>query len=391
MSNETLRIPGYVITVSEDYKLAAIGYGLTLNVHDLAAGGKLLKSFDLLKDFEPNKKRSKNPQENADPIVRAIAFSKDNKKIAFGGDDKVLRAWDLSEDKLICAKSIPKRVTEMHFDKKDRVVFADKFGDVFKVNLYDGKEDVADEGGESECILGHISTISCMKLDPECKVIVTGDRDEKVRISRYPDAYNIITYCLGHKSSILGITFCNPDILCSGAADGFIKLWDWKNGGSEVFSTEPCKEGSDGENAESVVIPADYHSKTQIVAVLAEEKKSVWLYKFLESEKKLELVKKLDMPAVPTTCKFVEDGSLLVAFHYSEECPSERFAVVSADGELMVKGGLDKIVGESAPLAEKVEDVVKMEKEFECENMKRTIFPRQRGGEECEPAAKKVK
>ena len=380
--SSAIKIPGYVIAISEDYKLAAIGYGLKLNVHDLSAEGKLLKSFDLLKDFEPNKKRSKNPQENADPIVRAIAFSKDNKKIAFGGDDKVLRAWDLSEDKLICAKSIPKRVTEMHFDKKDRVVFADKFGDVFRVNLYDGKEDVVDEDGESECILGHISTISCMKLDSECKVIVTGDRDEKVRISRYPDAYNIITYCLGHKSSILGVVFCTQNILCSGAADGFIKLWSWKESGREVFSIAPCGEGSS-----DAVIPADYHAKTQSVAVLAEGTKAVWIYRLVEAEKRLELVKKVDTVAVPAACKFLEDGSLLVSFHYSEDNVEGGFTVVSGAGA----GEVAKKIEECAPSVASVEEVAKMEKEFECENMKRTIFPRQRGTEDCEPEAKKAK
>lgn len=381
----TIRIPGFVIAVSEDRKLCAIGYGLILTIHDLSANAKLIKRFDLVKDFEPNKKRSKNPQENAEPIVRAIAFSKDNSTVAFGGDDKVLRAWNLAADKLVCAKSIPKRITELHFDHKGRVVFADKFGDVFRVSLTDGKEDVADEGGE--CILGHISTVSCMKLDPTCKVIATGDRDEKVRVSRYPDAYNIVTYCLGHKSSILGIVFCSDGLLCSGAADGFIKLWAWKEeNGREVFSVAPCAGTSEDSEANSAVVPADYHEGSKTVAVLAEGAKGVWLYRVLSEEKKMVLEKKVDTVAVPAACKFLGDGSLLVSFHHCDESPETMFSVVGAEGVTE----LVRNVVEAAPVVESVEAVAKMEKEFECENMKRTVFPRQRG-EDCEPEHKKIK
>lgn len=31
------------------------------------------------------------------------------------------------------------------------------------------------------------------------KFLITADRDEKIRISHFPNAYNIETFCLGHK------------------------------------------------------------------------------------------------------------------------------------------------------------------------------------------------
>ena len=42
-----------------------------------------------------------------------------------------------------------------------------------------------------------------MLVDNGSKV-VTCDRDEKIRISRFPDAFNIHAYCLGHTEWVLG-------------------------------------------------------------------------------------------------------------------------------------------------------------------------------------------
>lgn len=47
-------------------------------------------------------------------------------------------------------------------------------------------------------IVGHVSMVTDMVLTPDDKYVITSDRDEHIRVSRYPNGYNIETFCLGH-------------------------------------------------------------------------------------------------------------------------------------------------------------------------------------------------
>jgi tRNA (guanine-N(7)-)-methyltransferase subunit TRM82 len=47
-------------------------------------------------------------------------------------------------------------------------------------------------------ILGHASPLTTFLLTSDEKYIVTADRDEHIRVSWYPNGYNIEMYCLGH-------------------------------------------------------------------------------------------------------------------------------------------------------------------------------------------------
>jgi WD40 repeat protein len=64
--------------------------------------------------------------------------------------------------------------------------------------------------------------------------IATSDRDEKIRISRFPESYVVEGYLLGHTSFITGIASVNSknypySLLVSCGGDQTIRLWDWKN------------------------------------------------------------------------------------------------------------------------------------------------------------------
>ncbi len=62
------------------------------------------------------------------------------------------------------------------------------------------------------------------------KYVITADRDEKIRISHYPNCYEIHQFCLGHTELVIWIQLLSNELLVSAGADGTIRLWSVENG-----------------------------------------------------------------------------------------------------------------------------------------------------------------
>ena len=69
-------------------------------------------------------------------------------------------------------------------------------------------------------------------ISPGGEYIITSDRDEKIRVSHYPNAYNIHCYCLGHTDFVTNIQIVpeHNDILVSASGDGTIRVWKYDEG-----------------------------------------------------------------------------------------------------------------------------------------------------------------
>ncbi|XP_055370822.1 tRNA (guanine-N(7)-)-methyltransferase non-catalytic subunit wuho [Condylostylus longicornis] len=81
-------------------------------------------------------------------------------------------------------------------------------------------------------ILGHLSSIYDVKFSFDGKYILTADRDEKIRVTNYPNSYEIESYCLGHKEYVCSIEILenHPNILVSFSGDKTFRLWKWREG-----------------------------------------------------------------------------------------------------------------------------------------------------------------
>lgn len=88
---------------------------------------------------------------------------------------------------------------------------------------------------EITLLLGHVSMLTSLVLGESegRRYILTADRDEHIRISRYlPQAYVIENYCFGHKEFVSSMVIPLPrgDVLVSGGGDEDLFVWDWKAG-----------------------------------------------------------------------------------------------------------------------------------------------------------------
>lgn len=170
--------------------------------------------------------------------IRTLRLSRNEKfLIASTDNDKSIVIFEIHYDNpdtflsLVKRQVTPKRpcATTTTIDD-EAVIVADKFGDVFSIEI----DEKAKSDGELEPILGHVSMLSDVEVAKhgDKHFILTGDRDEHIRISNYPKSYVIKNFLFGHKEfvSSLHVPYFNEKILITGGGDDFICVWDWYEG-----------------------------------------------------------------------------------------------------------------------------------------------------------------
>lgn len=118
--------------------------------------------------------------------------------------------------------SISRVASKISFSSSGDIVVADKTGDVY---LYKIREEVLNP----VFLLGHRSIILDLVLTDCGKYIITCDRDEKIRVSHFPNAYNIVSFCLGHSEFVTAIKVVKH-LLISASGDGTLRFWNFLTG-----------------------------------------------------------------------------------------------------------------------------------------------------------------
>ncbi|PVU96404.1 hypothetical protein BB561_001189 [Smittium simulii] len=256
---------------------------------------------------------------NADNFnIRSIASSIDNKLFAIITENKKLVVYDAETWKLL----------------------ADKFGDAMQYRLCDKNDEF-----KPVTILGHISILTDIKVALETnsgdngtvvnrEIIVSSDRDEKIRLSYYPNSYNIKGYCMGHTEFVtcLEIPKFAPQVIISGAGDSTCRVWDINSGknlqtinllqqlsslnhGNKkefgVLSVVSSKNGSTSADS----------AQPNLVAVIVENVAAVLIYEYNKadmdnSQSPLKLVCLHELPKnnVPVSVCFDNQDHLWVSF-----------------------------------------------------------------------------
>ena len=107
-------------------------------------------------------------------------------------------------------------------------------------------EEHSSEGGdddeEDHRVLGHLSMLLGIQVSPCGRYVLTSDRDEKIRVSHYPNSYSIHGYCLGHTEFVSAMKLLPGSRIVTGSGDGTIKTWNYADC-KLIFSREPWWDG----------------------------------------------------------------------------------------------------------------------------------------------------
>ncbi|KAJ3190213.1 WD repeat-containing protein 4 [Gaertneriomyces sp. JEL0708] len=229
--------------------------------------------------------------------IRCLAFSPAHNLLAVATDSKHLTFYDASSwDKKGSRVSI-KRANCVTFTTDDKVLIGDKFGDVYSFSITDDKAD-------QPLILGHVSMILDMAVSKDGRWVLTADRDEKVRVSRYPHAYDIQAFCLGHTSYVSKIHIPDfaPDVLISGGGDSFLVVWNYLDG-QNVQQVEFSSPGP--------VIGIVSHAESRIVAVALEGESFVLIYDASDI-KAIKETQRVSIPSEALSLAFDKTGTLFI-------------------------------------------------------------------------------
>jgi len=178
-------------------------------------------------------------------FIRQVAISPDEKYAATISDDKSLHVFSLPSLELLSTRATTKKCSWITFaPTSDAIIVSDRTGDCYSYPLTPReipKEDrptnltiVSDPSKnlEADLLLGHVSVLTQHLITPDGKSIISADRDEHIRISRYPVSYVIERYLFGSQGfvSALHIPATKPEWLISGGGENDLRIWDWQQG-----------------------------------------------------------------------------------------------------------------------------------------------------------------
>lgn len=167
--------------------------------------------------------------------VRSLQLSQGGKYLLATTDEtKSLVLLDPTSLEVIKKVQYPKRPSALATDKDDKnVVLGDKFGDVYGESI----ENLLKVEGElkDEPVLGHVSMLTALALGYDAQnrtYVISADRDEHIRVSRFPASHVIEQFCFGHQQfvSSLLINDLDASVLFSAGGDDEVFVWDWLNG-----------------------------------------------------------------------------------------------------------------------------------------------------------------
>lgn len=226
-----------------------------LKIHDLLYSGGLrsyLEKLNLLTLDEINLIRLKSEgweilSTFEHPSVRCLDIDRNGEIFASGGEDHMIRIWDLKTGK--CILSHTRRYHNYKTGDVDYLMFSSDAKFIISKGFVSGSKSLQDVeqrkiqilNWETDEVTSFIAaknkeSNSVIAVSPNSNVLAY-DTNEKIQLYNFCDR-EYINILEGHRKGVSSITFSSDGRLASGSRDGQVRIWKWKTGEFADFDFE---------------------------------------------------------------------------------------------------------------------------------------------------------
>ncbi|KAK7703435.1 general transcription repressor [Diaporthe eres] len=171
---------------------------------------------------------------NGGMCVKAVSFSPDGKYLATGGEDLLVRVWDI-------ASCTIKKIFSGHEGGVYGLEFS-RDGLTIVSNSSDRTVRLWDIETSSHIFtLRHEVDLIAVAISPDCQLVAAGTWDNCVRVwNMQGDPLGRFEGSNGHKNGVYSVAFSpNSKQLVSGSLDNTIKIWELNSSGHGKVSQAP--------------------------------------------------------------------------------------------------------------------------------------------------------
>ncbi|DAZ99474.1 TPA: hypothetical protein N0F65_001659 [Lagenidium giganteum] len=296
--------------------------------------GKKVVQFELLTENDEDKSRRLTAVEFfAVDMKHALLVLVDERKLMHYEVDVQGDSIKLCETRDAPRNSTCMSIGRVQVDSKTQyaVVVGEKTGEAVAFPFPDINRDL-------KTLLGHTtSMITHMATNSDSSLLLTADRDEKIRVSRFPQTSIVQSYCLGHEASLTKISCCvlTPELVVSTSLDNTIKLWNMKSG-ELLGSHQLLDDAVEDKQAALVNVSLAVSPQSNVIVALLNQQ-IVRLFVISQSENGSPSLETVAVPAeqmkllsgnAPCDARFTASGTLALAY---KEAPYLQLFQVSKD------------------------------------------------------------
>ena len=284
---------------------------------------------------------------DVDTNIVAVVLSADGATAVTAHNCKTLCAWRVADGACVARRRMPKKPSSLLSARlpaaqaaveplavTEVVLVGDKTGDVHALPLPH-----VDAVAAPALLLGHTaSVITALVPSTDGTLLVSADRDEKVRVSPFPSAHCVTAYCLGLTSFVTSLAVMAPagegasegdggDALFALTGNATLGAWQLRTGRlRQLVDVAPTGTPDDGEvddgaadastddaaPAPGAALALAACSRRRLVAVAREGAQALILYRWCEDNTFAASPVTLPLPGPVEGAAFLPDGRLLV-------------------------------------------------------------------------------